>query len=123
MKSLEHIIREIREGKTTEKGSKTSLEHSIRKVVKGEKESSFADRTTKPLDEDVGGLIGSGTGGEPKLHAEDGKKKKTDEAIGILGTDDYKGNPKQSFSVKFVQRLSHSRAAAPVNFAPAPVVL
>jgi hypothetical protein len=92
MKSLEHIIREIREGKTTEKGSKTSLEHSIRKVVKGEKESSFADRTTKPLDEDVGGLIGSGTGGEPKLHAEDGKKKKTDEAIGILGTDDYKGN-------------------------------
>jgi hypothetical protein len=33
MKSLEHIIREIREGKGV-KGEKSSLEHSIRKVVK-----------------------------------------------------------------------------------------
>lgn len=64
MKSLEHIIRDIREGKSTEKGEKTSLEHSIRKVVKGEAESSFADRTTKPLDE----------------------------AVGIIGTDKYQGN-------------------------------
>lgn len=82
MKSLEHIIREIREGKA-EKGSKKTLEGSIRKVMKGEKESSFADRTTKPITDDVGGLAGSGTGGEPKLHAE---------AIGVIGTDDYKGN-------------------------------
>lgn len=82
MKSLEHIIREIREGKA-EKGSKKTLEGSIRKVMKGEKESSFADRTTKPITDDVGGLAGSGTGGEPKLHAE---------AIGVIGTDEYQGN-------------------------------
>lgn len=82
MKSLEHIIRDIREGKA-EKGDKKSLEGSIRKVMKGEKESSFADRTTKPITDDVGGLAGSGTGGEPKLHAE---------AIGVIGTDDYQGN-------------------------------
>jgi|688.fasta_scaffold121421_2 hypothetical protein len=63
MKSLEHIIREIREGKGV-KGEKSSLEHSIRKVVKGEAESSFADRTTKPLDE----------------------------VVGTLGTDKYQGN-------------------------------
>jgi hypothetical protein len=91
MKSLEHIIREIREGKAA-KGDKKNLEHSIRKVVSKEYESSYGAKDSKPVEEDVGGLIGSGTGGEPKLHAEDGKKKKTDEAIGILGTDDYKGN-------------------------------
>jgi hypothetical protein len=82
MKSLEHIIREIREGKA-EKGNKKSLEGAIRNVMKGEKESSFADRTTKPITDDVGGLIGSGTGGEPKLHKE---------AVGVIGTDDYQGN-------------------------------
>lgn len=82
MKSLEHIIREIRQGKV-EKGNKKSLEGAIRNVMKGEKESSFADRTTKPITDDVGGLIGSGTGGEPKLHKE---------AVGVIGTDDYQGN-------------------------------
>jgi hypothetical protein len=90
MKSLEHIIREIREGKAA-KGDKKNLEHSIRKVVSKEYESSYGAKDSKPVEEDVGGLIGSGTGGEPKLHAEDGKKKKTDEAIGIIGSDDYKG--------------------------------
>jgi hypothetical protein len=92
MRSLEHIIRDIREGKAS-KGKKSSLEHSIRKVVSKEYESSFGAKDSKPVDEDVGGLAGSGTGGEPKLHTEDGKKKKTDEAVvGAIGTDKFQGN-------------------------------
>jgi len=92
MKSLEHIIREIREGKNAREKKKDSLEHTIRKVANKEYESSFGAKDSKPVDEDVGGLIGSGTGGEPKLHAEDGKKKKTDEAVGSIGTDKFQGN-------------------------------
>lgn len=162
MKSLEHIIREIREGKCSCEKKKDSLEHAIRKVARKEYESSFAAKDSKPVDEgtdhsvyhvswgpgldhevvarhgeeavskakdalvaktpklkdpkysdtfnkkptvhniskerniqkeDVGGLVGSGTGGEEKLHAEDGKKKKdVKEAIGTLGTDKYQGN-------------------------------
>lgn len=93
MKSLEHIIREIHEGKCCCEKKKDSLEHAIRKVARKEYESSYAAKDSKPVDEDVGGLAGSGTGGEPKLHAEDGKKKKeVDEAIGTLGTDKYQGN-------------------------------
>jgi hypothetical protein len=63
MKSLEHIIREIREGKA-EKGGKKSLEGSIRKVMKGESESSFGAKDGKPVEE----------------------------AVGSIGTDDYQGN-------------------------------
>lgn len=76
-KSLEHIIREIKEGKCCCEKKKDSLEGAIRKVQRKEYESSYAARDSKPVDEDVGGLIGSGTGGEQKLHAESGKKKKT----------------------------------------------
>ena len=77
-KSLEHLIREIKEGKCCCDKKKDSLEGAIRKVVR--KESSYAARDSKPVEEDVGGLAGSGTGGEGKLHAESGKKKtNTDE--------------------------------------------
>jgi hypothetical protein len=66
MKSLEHIIREIREGKS-QKGSKVGLQSSIRKVMKGEEEeSSFADRTTKPIDEKKKNVDEE----EPRLHNE-----------------------------------------------------
>ena len=63
MKSLEHIIREIREGKS-EKGDKKSLEHSIRKVTSKEYESSYGAKDSKPIEE----------------------------GIGVLGTDKYQGN-------------------------------
>lgn len=188
MKSLEHIIREIREGKFKSENKKDSLEHAIRKVGRKEYESSFAAKDSKPVDEgtdhsvyhvswgpgldhevvakhdeeaiskakdalvaktpklkdpkysdtfnkkptvhniskernvqkeDVGGLIGSGTGGEPKLHAEDGKKKKTDEAVGSIGTDKFQGN--QFKSVRTVTPHiappgpSHGHSQAPEN--------
>jgi|694.fasta_scaffold10292_12 hypothetical protein len=53
MKSLEHIIREIREGKGV-KADKKSLEHSIRKVVTKEYESSYGAKDSKPVEETVG---------------------------------------------------------------------
>lgn len=78
-KSLEHLIREIKEGKCCCDKKKDSLEGAIRKVVR--KESSYAARDSKPVEEDVGGLVGSGTGGEGKLHAESGKKKKVESEV------------------------------------------
>lgn len=151
MKSLEHLIRQVHEGKA-EKGKKDSLEHAIRKVKESKRDDIDAsmpkyggfDRLNTESDLSY---MGSGTGGEPKMHAEDGKKKKveeqevdmsfkspadklrlpkdmtggpfgqpgpvlkyhpmflpknlrtatspktsTDEAVGSIGTDDYKGN-------------------------------
>lgn len=78
-KSLEHIIREIQEGKCCCEKKSDSLENAIRKVQKKEYESSYGARDSKPVEEDVGGLAGSGTGGESKLHAESGGKKKVKE--------------------------------------------
>lgn len=49
-KSLEHLIREIKEGKCCCDKKKDSLEGAIRKVVR--KESSYAARDSKPVDED-----------------------------------------------------------------------
>jgi hypothetical protein len=97
MKSLEHLIRLVHEGKA-EKGEKSSLEHAIRKIREtklDDIESTKATRAgrfdTKMTESDLN-YMGSGTGGEPKMHTEDGKKKKTDEAVGTIGTDDYQGN-------------------------------
>lgn len=97
MKSLEHLIRLVHEGKA-EKGEKSSLEHAIRKIREtklDDIESTKATRAgrfdTKMTESDLN-YMGSGTGGEPKMHAEDGKKKKTDEAVGSIGTDDFQGN-------------------------------
>lgn len=108
--SLEHVIRNIATGNFTPSDTPViSLEHAIKNVVrkKESRESSFAAKDSKPLDEDVGGLVGSGTGGEPKLHAESSKKKikedeedhklpgnedKMDEAVGSMGTDKFQGN-------------------------------
>jgi hypothetical protein len=105
MKSLEHLIREIREGKT-EKTEKKSLGGSIRKVMS--RESSFAAKDSKPVDEDVAGMAGSGEG---KTYGESGKKKKQadeedtklpgnedkmDEAVGTIGTDKFQGRQFQS---------------------------
>jgi hypothetical protein len=96
MKSLEHLIRDIREGKA-EKGKKDSLEHAIRKVHEGKRDDIDASAGKyggfdKMNTESDLNYMGSGTGGEPKMHAEDGKKKKTDEAVGTIGTDDFQGN-------------------------------
>jgi hypothetical protein len=104
--SLEHVIRNIATGNFTPSDQpKITLEHAIKKVVR--KESSFGAKDSKPIDEDVGGLVGSGTGGEGKLHAESSKKKvkedeedsklpgsedKMDEAVGHMGTDKFQGN-------------------------------
>ena len=111
-KSLEHIIREIKEGKCSSE-KKDSLEGAIRKVVR--KESSYAARDSKPVEEDIGGLAGSGTGGEQKLHAESGKKKVKEQEvedpklprdygesveqideIGFIGTDKFQGRQFQT---------------------------
>ena len=51
-KSLEHIIREIKEGKNILEKKKDSLEGAIRKVQRKEYESSYAARDSKPVDED-----------------------------------------------------------------------
>lgn len=51
MKSLEHIIRDIREGKCECEKKKESLEHTIRKVRRAEYESSFGAKDSKPVDE------------------------------------------------------------------------
>ena len=96
MKSLEHLIRDIREGKA-EKGNTSSLEHAIRKIREGKRDDIDASAGKyggfdKMNTESDLNYMGSGTGGEPKMHAEDGKKKKTDEAVGSIGTDDYQGN-------------------------------
>jgi hypothetical protein len=96
MKSLEHLIRDIREGKA-EKGNKDSLAHAIRKVHEGKRDDIDASAGKyggfdKMNTESDLNYMGSGTGGEPKMHAEDGKKKKTDEAVSSIGTDDYQGN-------------------------------
>ena len=96
MKSLEHLIRDIREGKA-EKGNNNSLEHAIRKIREGKRDDIDASAGKyggfdKMNTESDLNYMGSGTGGEPKMHAEDGKKKKTDEAVGSMGTDDYQGN-------------------------------
>lgn len=64
MKSLEHIIREIREGKCCCDKKKESLENSIRKVTRKEYESSYAAKDSKPVEE----------------------------AVGTIGTDKYQGN-------------------------------
>ena len=100
MKSLEHLIRDIREGKCECEKKKDSLEGAIRKV---RRESSFATKDSKPVEEDVAGMAGSGEG---KTYGESVKKKKQgdeediklpgnedkmDEAIGTLGTDKYQG--------------------------------
>jgi len=97
MKSLEHLIRLVHEGKA-EKGEKSSLEHAIRKIretklddIENTKATRAGRFDTKMTESDLN-YMGSGTGGEPKMHAEDGKKKKTDEAVGTIGTDDYQGN-------------------------------
>lgn len=97
MKSLEHLIRLVHEGKA-EKGEKSSLEHAIRKIREtklDDIESTKATRAgrfdTKMTESDLN-YMGSGTGGEPKMHAEDGKKKKTYESIGVGGSDDPVGN-------------------------------
>lgn len=90
MKSLEHLIREIQEGKT-EKTEKKSLEGSIRKVMS--KESSYAAKDSKPVDEHCGCEDEK----KKKVRKEDGDKlpgaeDKMDEAIGTIGTDKYQGN-------------------------------
>lgn len=64
MKSLEHIIRDIREGKCCCDKKKDSLEHAIRKVANKEYESSTAAKDSKPIEE----------------------------AVGTIGTDKYQGN-------------------------------
>jgi hypothetical protein len=105
MKSLEHLIREIREGKCSCEKKKESLESTIRKVNNKEYESSFGAKDSKPVDEDVAGMCGSTDG---KTYAEDGKKKKVnkedggdklpgaedkmDEELSAIGTDEYQGN-------------------------------
>lgn len=89
MKSLEHLIREIREGKA-EKSEKKTLESSIRNVMS--KESSYAAKDSKPVDEHCGCEEEK----KKKVSKEDGDKlpgaeDKMDEAIGTLGTDKYQG--------------------------------
>jgi len=56
MKSLEHIIRDIREGKCECEKKKDSLEHAIRKVAKKEYESSYGAKDSKPVEEGIGTL-------------------------------------------------------------------
>lgn len=98
MKSLEQLIRLVHEGKA-EKGEKSSLEHAIRKIREtklDDIESTKATRAgrfdTKMTESDLNHM-GSGTGGEPKMHAEDGKKKKkVEESIGVGGSKDPVGN-------------------------------
>jgi hypothetical protein len=90
MKSLEHLIREIQEGKT-EKTEKKSLEGSIRNIMS--KESSYAAKDSKPVDEHCGC---EDEKKKKKVSKEDGDKlpgaeDKMDEAIGTLGTDKYQG--------------------------------
>lgn len=90
MKSLEHLIRDIQEGKT-EKCEKKTLEGSIRKVMS--KESSWAAKDSKPVDEHCGCEEEK----KKKVSKEDGDKlpgaeDKMDEAIGTIGTDKYQGN-------------------------------
>jgi|LakMenEpi03Aug12_release.lakeMendotaPanAssembly.Ray.scaffolds.fasta_scaffold00037_188 hypothetical protein len=89
MKSLEHLIREIQEGKA-EKSEKKTLEGSIRNVMS--KESSYAAKDSKPVDEHCGCEDEK----KKKISKEDGDKlpgseDKMDEAIGTLGTDKYQG--------------------------------
>jgi len=90
MKSLEHLIREIQEGKI-EKTEKKSLEGSIRNIMS--KESSYAAKDSKPVDEHCGC---EDEKKKKKVSKEDGDKlpgaeDKMDEAIGALGTDKYQG--------------------------------
>lgn len=59
MKSLEHVIRDIREGKCECEKKKESLEHTIRKVRKAEYESSFGAKDSKPVDEASVGVTGT----------------------------------------------------------------
>ena len=59
MKSLEHVIREIREDKCACEKKKDSLEHTIRKVGRKEYESSYGAKDSKPVDESDGKLPGN----------------------------------------------------------------
>lgn len=92
MKSLEHIIRLVHEGKCScEK--KKSLENTIRTMKKESRRDDIDASLGKVADFDkmaTEGMeyMGSGTGGEPKLHTESGKKRKLDE-IGALGTNKF----------------------------------
>ena len=90
MKSLETLIREIQEGKT-EKSEKKTLESSIRNIMS--KESSFAAKDSKPVDEHCGCEDEK----KKKISKEDGDKlpgaeDKMDEEISAIGTDKYQGN-------------------------------
>lgn len=103
MKSLEHVIRDIREGKCECEKKKESLEHTIRKVRRKEYESSYAAKDSKPVDEDVAGMCGStdgksyGESGKKKVRKEDGGDKlpgnedKMDESISVVPAN-YQGN-------------------------------
>jgi hypothetical protein len=83
MKSLEHIIRDIREGKCCCEKKKDSLENSIRKVVR--KESSYAAKDSKPVDEDVAGMMGSTDG---KTYGESSKKVRKEDGDKLPGAED-----------------------------------
>lgn len=95
MKSLEHTIRLVHEGKCCGDKKKKSLENTIRTMKKESrrddidaslgKVAAFDKMATENME-----YMGSGTGGEPKLHAESGKKKKLEE-IGVVGTDKFQG--------------------------------
>ena len=97
MKSLEHIIRLIHEKKCECEKKKSSLENTIRKVQKEQKRddidasmskvASFDKMATEGME-----YMGSGTTSVEKLHTESGKKKNTDESVGVVGTDKYKGS-------------------------------
>jgi hypothetical protein len=96
MKSLEHTIRLVHEGKCCCDEKKSSLENTIRKVHKEHKRedidasmskvASFDKMSTEGME-----YMGSGTTGVEKLHAESGKKKKELDEIGAVGTSKFQG--------------------------------
>lgn len=77
------------------------LEHKIKKVLSRESRRDDIETVDGPMPKYGGydklntesdlSYMGSGTT-PPEPMPESGKKKKTDEAVGFIGTDDYKGN-------------------------------
>ncbi len=96
MKSLEHIIRLVHEGKCCCDEKKSSLENTIRKVQREHKRedmdasmskvASFDKMATEGME-----YMGSGSTGVEKLHAESGKKKKELDERGAVGTSKFQG--------------------------------
>lgn len=95
MKSLEHTIRLVHEGKCCCEKKKSSLENTIRKVREGKRDdidapmgkvADFDKMATEGME-----YMGSGTTGVEKLHAEDGKNKKDLKEIGAVGTSKFQG--------------------------------